>query len=136
VVPVLPTLEDKRAPSWLPQAGKAEWRRVLGYLTRHHHGYVQALDRTALTAYAMTWATWLDAAQDVAKRGSLVPGRSPADGARDAGLVKNPSVQVMRDAGIQLRYWVREFGFSPDSRGRIDLPGPEKAPDGAGRLLS
>lgn len=123
--PEWPALEDQEPPKWLPRAAKAEWKRVVGYIASRHLGHLQVLDEPSLAAYCMTWSTWLTAAQDVAKRGSLVPGRSSADAARGEdgpALVKNPSVSIMRDAGIQLRYWCREFGFTPDARGRMDLP--------------
>ncbi len=82
--------------------------------------WLQRADLAALANYCMAWAMWSAAAQDVAVRGALVPARSSADTARGA-KVKNPSLQVMRDASVQLRAWAKELGFTPDSRGRVDL---------------
>ncbi|MCA1707905.1 MAG: P27 family phage terminase small subunit, partial [Actinobacteria bacterium] len=70
--------------------------------------------------YCVSWATYEAAAQDIAERGVIVPGRSSADEARGV-LVKNPSVQVARDASASLLRWCRELGFTPDARGRIDV---------------
>jgi P27 family predicted phage terminase small subunit len=127
--PVLPDLSnDPKPPSWLSAEAKKEWKRVLE-ATRKHPGWLQVVDRAALTAYCTHWSVFEAAAKDVAKRGHLVPGRSSADEAKEI-LVKNPSVQIMRDAGVQMRGWVKELGFSPDSRGRIDLE-PEQTEDDA-----
>jgi P27 family predicted phage terminase small subunit len=136
--PRWPDLADEKPPTWLDREGKREWRRVVEHLQRYP-GWLQCVDRPGLAVYCATWAIWLAAAKDVAKRGPLVPGRSSADAARsDDGepvLVKNPSAQIMRDAGIQLRAWCREFGFSPDSRGRLDL-GSLREPSSADRFFT
>ncbi|MFC4608802.1 phage terminase small subunit P27 family [Streptomyces maoxianensis] len=110
------------APDWLPEKARAEWDRVTAVCGTHPL-WLQHGDVAILTAYCHTWATWLEAAQDIADRGSLVPGRSSADSAGDDGprLVKNPSVQIARDAAAQLRALCRELGFSPDARRRVDI---------------
>ncbi len=117
-------------PEWLPAAAQAEWVRIVA-ATAAHPTWLQAADLASLTAYVAAWAVYEEAARDVAARGALVPGRSSADTARDAALVKNPALQVMRDAGIQLRAWAKELGFTPDSRGRVDLGGVEVDDDEA-----
>ncbi len=129
-----PLVDGRRPspPSWLPREGKAEWRRIVAAVEAWP-GWLRSTDRAALVAYCAAWAVWVEAMRDVAERGALVPGRSSADAARDgAGLVKNPSVQVARDAAVSLRSWARELGFTPDARGRIDLGAfdpPDASPD-------
>lgn len=128
-------------PGWLPAAGRKEWRRVVKTCASHP-GWLQHGDVAILTAYCATWATWLQAARDVAERGPLVPGRSSADVDDDGAvrLVKNPAVQIARDAAAQLRALCRELGFSPDARRRVDVgelgEGDEDADLLPGRLLS
>jgi len=91
-----------------------------------------------LAGHCTSWATFTVAAADVAARGILVPGRSSADTARqdDAGLVKNPSVQIMRDAQTQLRAWAKELGFTPAARGRIKHSPQSADSRSAERLLN
>ncbi|MEX2445778.1 MAG: phage terminase small subunit P27 family [Dehalococcoidia bacterium] len=103
-------------------AAKREWRLVTRACATWPT-WLQAVDVAALTAYCVSWSTFLAAAKDVAERGPLVPGRSSADAARDDGpaLVKNPSVQIARDAQEQLRKWATVLGFTPDARGKVDL---------------
>lgn len=129
-------LGEPDPPDWLPEAGQDEWVRVVEACAPHPT-WLQHGDVAILTAYCATWATWLEAAQDVAARGALVPGRSSADASGEDGprLVKNPAVQIARDAAAQLRALCRELGFSPDARRRVDVGDLEKNND-AERLLT
>jgi P27 family predicted phage terminase small subunit len=118
--PELPDLSNSPdAPEWLPDAAKEEWKRLIE-VCRRYDGWLQQVDRAALSAYCMSWATYEQAARDVAERGVLVPGRSSADEAAGA-LVKNSALQIARDASISMLRWCKELGFTPDSRGRIDI---------------
>lgn len=124
-------------PDWLPAEAQDEWERVTEACASHPT-WLQQGDVAILTAYCMTWATWLEAAQDIARRGPLVPGRSSADADDGEGgprLVKNPAVQIARDAATQLRALCRELGFSPDARRRVDVGSNEDHNDSE-RLLT
>ena len=114
-------------PRWMDTAARAEWRRVVR-ACEDWPTWLQEIDRSALTAYCVSWSVFLAAAQDLAERGVLVPGRSSADEARGA-LVKSPSVQIARDAQDQLRRWARELGFTPDARGRVEVGAKESDAD-------
>lgn len=124
-----------RPPRWMPLEAKKLWSRVIaGVVEAGHPTWIQRLDLAALAHYCMAWSTWQAAARDVAERGPLVPGRSSADQV-DARLVKNPNVQIMRDSGVAFRAWARELGFTPASRGQVDL-GPIEIPDELEGLLT
>lgn len=105
-------------PTWLSKEAKAEWRRIVKVCARYE-GWLRQVDRAALTAYCVAWATFQEAAMDVSERGALVPARSSAD--ENRAMVKNPSTQVMRDASASMRNWCRELGFTPDARGKINI---------------
>jgi P27 family predicted phage terminase small subunit len=104
-------------PRWLSREARAEWRRVVR-ACEDFPTWLQEVDRASLTAYCVAWASFVDAAKDLAERGPLVPARSSADG--DA-KVKNPAAQVVRDSSEAMRKWARELGFTPDARGRVDV---------------
>jgi P27 family predicted phage terminase small subunit len=106
-------------PEWLSKAAKHEWARVIEVCSRYD-GWLQQVDRAALSAYCNSWATYEAATKNVAERGVLVPGRSSADEVHEA-LVKNPAVQIARDTSTTMLKWCKELGFTPDSRGRIDV---------------
>lgn len=110
-------LGTAKPPAWLPRAAKAHWREVVAACARRPQ-WLQDADLTAIEMFVMTTWTYREAARDVAKRGPLVPARSSADG--DA-LVKNPAVQIARDAQAAARSWAVELGLTPRARGAIDL---------------
>lgn len=106
-------------PAWLPREAKAEWRRVVEACASYPT-WIQRVDRAVLATFCMSWAVYAEAAKDVAVRGALVPARSSADHARAGGaLVKNPAVQVMRDAAATLKGLAAQLGFTPESRQRL-----------------
>lgn len=104
-------------PPILDEFGRAEWQR-LSRVFAHDPVRFREADRAALVAYATYWAAFVRAAENVALRGPVVPGRSDSDRER---LVKNPSCTAMREAAVQLRFWIRELALSPDSRGRTGI---------------
>jgi P27 family predicted phage terminase small subunit len=115
-----PSVNELKPPRWMPKQGRDEWRRVLE-MVKQYPGWITTADIPTLTAYCSTWTLFVDASKDVADRGHVVPARSSTDRARDA-MVKNPSVQIARDAAASLRRWITELGFSPLSRGSLDVP--------------
>lgn len=116
-------LDWAEVPPVLDEQGRAEWSRLAGVYegqpTRFREG-----DRPALIAFCAFYSAFVAAAADVAERGPVVMGRSAKD--RDRA-VKNPATVAMREAAVQLRFWARELGLTPDSRGRI---GVDDADDG------
>ncbi|HEX2298332.1 MAG TPA: phage terminase small subunit P27 family [Pseudonocardiaceae bacterium] len=104
-------------PEVLDEAGRAEWQRLAQVFaedaTRFREG-----DRAAVTAYCLFWSSFLRSAEDVARNGPVVEGRSDKDRGR---RVKNPATVSMRESGTQLRYWCRELALTPDSRGRTGI---------------
>lgn len=100
-------------PHWLKAESLAEWGRIVPELEAI--GLLSVVDRSALTAYVTSWATFAECAQDIEARGVMVPGR-------DGDLVKNPSVAMQRDALQQIKVWVTEFGLTPSARAKMTLP--------------
>ena len=95
------------------------------------------VDKAALTGYCVAWSTLVAASKDVAKRGVMVAARSSADKAKrdEAAMVKNPSLQVMRDAQNTLKMWCRELGLTPAARIGLEFPWGG-SPTHTSRLLS
>jgi phage terminase small subunit len=50
--------------------------------------------------------------------------------------VRNPAVQVQRDAAATIRVYAREFGLTPSGRSDIHMGGGKGHGAGAARLLS
>ncbi len=69
------------------------------------------------------------ALEDVRKRGNLVQG--------ERGKVKNPSMQIARDAGQQMLAIGARFGLTPSDRGLLNIGGgPSGEGKNPGRLLT
>ncbi len=74
------------------------------------------------------WARWVMANDDIQRNGIKQMGAMGGD-------VRNPSVQVARDAAMLMLRLSQEFGFTPSARSRIHLPESEDQAD-AQALLS
>ena len=85
----------------------------------------------------MAWSNLVAASKDVAKRGVMVPARGNSDKAKgdDQALVKNPSLQVIRDSQSTLKSWCRELGLTPAGRTGLEIP-LRSSPTDSIRLLS
>lgn len=116
------------APGWLAGEAFEEWVRVTAALATVP-GLLRMVDRAGLVAYCEAWGTFVEAAREVRERGVLLRGR-------DNNMVRNPAVQIARDAAKELKVWCGEFGFSPSARGRMGVPDGGKDDDGDAEILS
>lgn len=105
------------APEWLSMEAQAEWDRIVPVLDTL--GLLTAVDRAALAAYCTAWALVVDAAQEIQAFGLLVEGQK---GER----VKNPAIQVLRDATATCKGFCAEFGLTPSARSRMTAPGAQE----------
>ncbi len=98
---------DRKAPDLIAQKVLTHW------------------DADLFTSFCMWAAIEQQALDDVEKRGNVVDG--------DRGKVKNPSMQIARDAATQLLAIGARFGLTPSDRGLLNLgKGPT---DGKGEDL-
>jgi len=113
-LPATPMPEPKAPdpPPELEGDGLAEWERVAPQLERL--GLLSHLDRAALAAYCWAWARLLAAGRVLAESTVLIR--------KDRRIVKNPAIQVARDAAQECRAWAAEFGMTPSARARMTLP--------------
>lgn len=113
VAPVVEKGEVPECPEWLTGIAREEWKRVATGL--HAAGLLTGLDVSALEGYVVTYAKWREAEQRLAEEGMTV-------------TTPNGCVQVSPCQGIAnqsaklLLSWIKAFGLSPDSRGRMELP--------------
>lgn len=109
-----PKVGAPRPPHDLTGEALAEWGRIVPELEAI--GLLSVVDRAALIAYVCSWATFDECRKDIEARGVMVEGR-------DGNLVKNPSVAMQRDALAQIKIWCSEFGLTPSSRAKMQIPG-------------
>lgn len=103
-----------RAPSWMSQYAKSVWRRLVPLLDEL--GVLTAVDRDTMTAYCEAVATFKAATEAIAKTGVLVQGR------RKGEAIKNPALQIQRDASRLIATYSAMFGLSPADRSRLGDP--------------
>lgn len=113
----------RRAPAWLDDEAKKEWRRVAPMLGRL--GVLTETDADALAAYCEAFTTWKQATARLRQFGMVVK-RST-----DAGdlPVISPYVKIAHHAMGQMRAFLVEFGMTPSSRARIHTAAPADVPE-------
>jgi P27 family predicted phage terminase small subunit len=112
-------LVNKKPPTILGRAGRAEWKRVMDTVG-HVPGLIQEQDRPALTALCLTWEQYLTASEIVQKAGVLI--KSQGRQAERPNAVRNPAIVIARDCLTNLlALWAR-FGMTPSDRSRLEAP--------------
>ena len=115
-----------RAPRGrLPVEGKRLWRYLAPRLAEL--GLLTEMDTTALEMMCLHYATAVQAERLIRREGLVTTGVR-------GGLVKHPAVQILRDSSTAFRQYAEQFGLTPSSRARIELPMPDE-PDELERLL-
>jgi P27 family predicted phage terminase small subunit len=99
-------------PSWLDSVAHEEWQRVAPALAKV--GLLAHSDVAALAAYCQCYADWSRAVATLTREGRYIKDRF--------GETKvHPAVRDADALLKQLRAFAVEFGFTPSSRGRVDI---------------
>ena len=114
-------------PEWLPEDAKAEWQRVAPELARL--GLLAKIDGSSLAAYCEAFARWKQAVEIMASEGITFV----TEGGYTA---QHPAVGIANKAKADMLRFGREFGLTPSSRGRMNLPGEKPKADPMETLLS
>lgn len=102
-------------PRHLTAEARREWRRVARELLGQ--GLLQTVDRAALAAYCQAWARWVEAEQQMAQPGFEMVITT------DKGYAHvSPWFQVATQSLKQMKAFLVEFGLTPASRSRIQVP--------------
>lgn len=109
---------EVKPPLGLTPKALTVWRRVAPQLVRQR--LVTSWDVDAFAAYCEAVVTHVDATKAVRKHGVLIT-------SDHGGLVKNPALQVARDAANTIRALAREFGLTPSARASIGSSSAGKA---------
>ena len=115
-----------RMPKGLSLNSQRFWRKYHRILSEA--GVLTEGDGVGLEAMAYHYDAMVQAYEDLKTRGPLVKG--------DRGLVKNPSLQIMRDSSASLYRWAGAYGLTPVSRTRVDAPEEKGITDFQAYLLN
>jgi P27 family predicted phage terminase small subunit len=100
-----------RAPTWLPDEGKAEWRRVLPLLMAR--SILSRADLSVLASYCCAFAQIQQCQRLLNCEGLVVEGKLGSKG--------HPAAQIMHRAQSQMRQYAAELGLTPVSRSRATI---------------
>jgi len=115
------------APRHLNGEAKKEWRRLTGILM--DLGLYTTIDRAALAIYCQAWGRWVVAERMLQERGEILTS--------DTGyLYQNPWRYEANKAQDMMRRMMTEFGMTPSSRSRFNLPGEQEGPSLADQLFA
>lgn len=103
-------------PDWLSPYAQEEWKRVVPELVKLN--LIGRVDRSALIVYVEAHSAHRSAIEQLGRMNNttLLPGR------RDREVVKNPTLQVVRDQANLVAKMCAEFGMTASSRARMVLP--------------
>jgi len=109
------------APKWLSPVALAEWKRITPEL--EHIGLLTGVDMAAMACYCQAYGDMVAAREDIATHGYfMVVGENAYQQAR-------PAVALQQKSMALIKTFAAEFGCSPSSRGRINLPGQAEPDD-------
>ncbi len=102
-----------KCPKVLQGEARSEWRRMAKKL--HGLGLLSEIDGAALTTYCLTWARLVDAEEKLREHGTVIisPNGYP---------MQSPYLGIATKATEQLVRVLVEFGMTPSSRARVQVP--------------
>ena len=113
-----PTGEKPNPPSWLKGEALREWNRIADPL--YEAGLIDAVDRSLLTAYCSSWATYVDATRDLLENGYTI--ESVGDTVK-----ANPAITAADKALKAMLAISGQIGLSVNARNRVgaSMPSPQ-----------
>ncbi len=115
-----PSAAADSCPSWLAPAARDEWQRLAPELIKL--GILTEADQAMFAAYCTACAVWRRAQEVISKQGPVyVTGKGK--------LLPRPEVALAHSAAEQMRVLGAEFGLTPASRARLQLPPPRSPED-------
>lgn len=97
-------------PEHLKGEALSEWRRLSKILYRL--GLLSEIDRSALAAYCVVWARWVDAETRLQDEPQVII-------SKNGQPFQNPTLGIANRALDLMRSYLSEFGMTPSSRSRV-----------------
>jgi P27 family predicted phage terminase small subunit len=111
-----PATREVVCPDWLSDHGRETWDRLAPDLIAK--GVLTFWDVDRFADFCWARALSKEAMDEVERRGLIVTG--------DKGVqVKNPAIQVVRDAFREMATIAARFGLTPSDRARLSVDGEE-----------
>lgn len=106
-----PKKSAPKCPAHLSDVAKDEWRRIVKEL--QSMDVVTQVDRSALEAYAVLYASWRDAIKTVSEEGAFLDS--------ETGKYEHPASKAARQLASEMHKVLCQFGLTPASRSRVHV---------------
>ena len=116
----IPVVAVPAPPDHLDEDARKKFSEMAELLARH--GVMTELDTHALARYVVIWRRWLEAEQEVKRRGHVVK-------TSNDNIIQNPFLAVANKCLAQMAQIESEFGLTPSSRSRIRMAEPAETSD-------
>lgn len=115
-----PALVTPKPPKWLrdDKIAYQEWKRVVPALEKL--GLITEVDGAALEMYCNAWSRWRKAEEQLKIEGMTFTSM------KNNYQCASPWIGIAQKYAQICRSFMQEFGLSPSSRGRMQLPGNTK----------
>ena len=114
----MPSKDAPRCPRWLKGEARKTWKDMVPVLQQM--GVLTSVDGVALAAFCQTFVRWRQAEDFLDTHGLAYPLRDERGGIKF--MQPFPQVSIARNMLQMLRGFLQEFGMTPASRSRIELP--------------
>src|SRR5690606_27167616 len=115
-----PVVATPEPPNHLDEAAKLKFTEMAELLARH--GVMTELDAGALARYVVIWRRWLEAEQEVKRRGPVVK-------TSNDNIIQNPFLAVANKCLAQMAKIGSDSRLSPSSRSLIRMTEPAETSD-------
>lgn len=109
-----------RAPQYLDDIARREWRRVIRYLVNSR--VLTHVDLAAIEAYCQAYARWRQAEARVGAEGAVTE-------TTNGNLIQSPWVSIANTSQREMRSWMTEMGMTASSRSRVKTVGAAEEDD-------
>ncbi len=106
-----------RCPKHLDDTARKEWRRVAPLL--YAYGLLTEFDAAALACYCQSFSRWVDCEGVLSKEGLTFITDKGYEGQKPEVAIANKCMRAIKD-------FCKEFGLTPNARGKMVLPNKPK----------
>lgn len=109
-------------PDWLLDDAKEEWKRLAPELEKLK--LLTKIDKMAFVGLVQSYAMYKKASEFIKKNGTTyrIPRTDKSGKVTSVYIAPFPEVAIANQSLKQIRAFATEFGLTPSSRGRIQLP--------------
>lgn len=109
-----------KPPSWMETQAKKEWKRIVPEL--HRLELLTMVDHPSLVAYCQAYARFVECEKIIKKQGMTF--ETP-----NGYVQQRPEIAISNNAQKIMKEFAAQFGLTPSSRGRLNLPDQKENKD-------